>query len=162
MTNAKSIADSPTLQRLLERLGRLNPDAQPQWGTLTANEMLCHLGDAHESVLGIRVPPTAKGTGRKPPPGPLRPLLKWLVLYSPVGMPKGAKTRPGVDPRLDGTKPAEFERDRARAIRSLKDLAVAPPGALGNTHFLFGPMSPADWYQWAGRHVDHHLRQFGV
>ena len=82
-----TIADAKTLNGLVERLQLLRPETSRRWGTLTAGEMLCHIGDAHESVLGIRVPPGS------PPPGPPRPVLKWMALYGPIPWPKGAKTR---------------------------------------------------------------------
>lgn len=122
---------------------------------MTAGEMLCHLGDAHESVMGVRIAPGPTPTGVP------RPTLKWVALYTPVPWPKGATTRPGVNPRIDGTRPGEFERDRGRAIASLKALAAAPPTTLAAAHFAFGPMSARDWHRWAYRHVTHHLRQFG-
>jgi hypothetical protein len=46
----KTIADDKTLKSLVERLCQLKPDSSRRWGTLTAGEMFCHLGDAHESV----------------------------------------------------------------------------------------------------------------
>jgi DinB family protein len=152
----RTVADEQILSSLVERLQRLRPDTPRHWGTLTAGEMLCHLGDAHESVLGIRVPPGPAASGIP------RPIVKWVVLYTPMRWPKGAKTRPGVNPKIDGTRPGDFERDRARAIESLKRLAVAPPSTLSRHHFLFGPMSARDWHRWAYRHVSHHLRQFGL
>jgi len=69
-----TIADDKTLNSLVERLRQLSPDTPRRWGTLTAAEMLCHLGNAHESVLGIRIPPGPI------PSGAPRPLLKWLAL----------------------------------------------------------------------------------
>jgi hypothetical protein len=39
---------------------------------------------------------------------------------------------------------------------------VAPPTALPANHAVFGAMTATDWYRWAYRHTDHHLRQFGV
>jgi hypothetical protein len=67
-----------------------------------------------------------------------------------------------VDPRREGTKPGEFEADRARAIAGLKALAVAPPDGFPAAHRVFGRMTPRDWQYWGYRHTDHHLRQFGV
>jgi hypothetical protein len=151
-----SIADPRALDRLVEGLRQLRPDTPRRWGTLTPAEMLCHLGDAHEAVLRIRVAP-----GPVPSGGP-RPMLKWLALYGPIPWPKGAKTRAGVDPRREGTRPREFEADRRRAIASLQRLAAAEPAALATHHFRFGAMSAADWHRWAYRHVRHHLRQFGL
>ena len=152
----RTIADDQTLSSLVERIRRLRPDTPRRWGTLTAGEMLCHLGDAHESVLGTRIPPGP------PLSRASHPFLKLLVLYAPVPWPKGAKTRPGVDPRIAGTRPGDFERDRGRVIASLKSLAVAAPTTLTAGHFMFGPMSARDWHRWAYRHVTYHLRQFDL
>ena len=151
-----SIADTATLSLLVERLGQLRADTPRCWGTLTASEMLCHLGDAHESVLGVRVPSGPRA------PDVSRPILKWMALYGPIPWPKGAKTRPGVDPHLEGTRPGDFEMDRLRSIASLQRLAEAEPTSLAAHHFQFGAMSASDWHRWAYRHVEHHLRQFGL
>lgn len=156
MRGVRTIAQEDTVGALVERLRQLRPDTPRRWGTMTPGEMLCHLGDAHESVLGIRVPAGPSATGVP------RPILKWIVLYSPLPMPKGVNTRPGVNPRIDGTRPTAFEPDRERAISSLLLLAAAGPTKVAANHFLFGPMTVRDWHRWAYRHVDHHLRQFGV
>jgi hypothetical protein len=150
-----SIADPPVLARLLERLASLRPDSSRRWGTLTAGEMLCHLADANDSVLGGREPPGA------PAAGPPRRLLKWLALHAPLRWPKNVATLPGVDPRAAGTRPDDFERDRARVVDGLRRIAGARPGELDPSHTRFGPMTVGDWHRWAYRHTDHHLRQFG-
>jgi len=118
--------------------------------------MLCHLGDAHESVLGTRIPPgpTRSGTPRR--------FVKWVALSAPLPWPKGAETRPGVDPHVAGTRPGDFEQDRQRVIESLEALAAATPATLIPRHSLFGRMSASDWHRWAYKHVTHHLRQFGL
>jgi hypothetical protein len=152
----RSIAHGPTLQALIDRLRRLRPDQARRWGTLTAGEMLCHLGDAHELVLGRRAP-----AGPRPPVAPRR-LRKWYALHVPLPWPRGVQGRPDLDPRQQGTPPGDFEADRTRAIESLAALAAAPPPELAPAHRLFGPMSAADWRRWAFLHVDHHLRQFGL
>ncbi len=104
---------------------------------------------------------------RRVPPGTVPPNrvalpVKWLMLYSPMPFPKGVETRPGVNPRKDGTRPGDFAADRARMIGSLRALAIAEPGSVAPTHFRFGKMSLRAWHHWAYKHTDHHLRQFGV
>ncbi|HET9275354.1 MAG TPA: DinB family protein [Gemmatimonadales bacterium] len=152
----KSIAQETALAELGARLRGLTPETPRRWGTLTPAEMLCHLGDATDSVLGLRVPPGPTPAGRA------RPVLKWLMLYAPMPWPRGVRTRPGVDPRQGGTRPEDFERDRARVLRGLSELAAATSERLTPIHFMVGPMSRGDWQRWAYRHVDHHLRQFGL
>ena len=148
----KSVTDPSVLTHLIHRLGLLVPTTPRRWGTMTAAEMLCHLGDATTSVL------SHPGGD----PGPERPVRKWLALYTSIPWPHGMKTPRSVDPRREGTKPADFETDRTRAIDGLKSLATAPPEAFPVAHRRFGRMTPRDWQCWGYRHTDHHLRQFGV
>jgi hypothetical protein len=151
----RTVADPDVLRLLIERLRRLEADGQRRWGTLTPHEMLCHLGDAAEMVLMIR-PRTV------PVPAPRHgAIVKWLVLWTPMPLPRGVATNPRHDPRREGTRPSGFEHDRARAIASLEGIARAA-GGLEPVHGIFGPMSCRDWHRWAYRHTDYHLRQFGV
>jgi len=148
----RSVADPAALARLEARLRALRPDAVRRWGTMEPGEMLCHLGDASASVLG-----RPGGTA-----GPRRPLLRWLALATPLPWPRGRPTLAKVDPRRDGTRPTDFEADRRRAIEGLRAVAAAAPEALPAGHFVFGAMRAVDWWRWAYRHTDHHLRQFGL
>lgn len=147
-----SVADSEGLAALVARLEAVRPDAARRWGTMTPGEMLCHLGDAAASVLG------RAGQG----PTFRKRLMKWVALYSGLPWPRGARTRPEVDPKAGGTRPSDFEADRRRAIEGLRAVAAAPAAALPVGHFMFGAMTRDDWHRWAWRHTDHHLRQFGV
>jgi hypothetical protein len=88
--------------------------------------------------------------------------MKWLALRAPVAWPRGLPTPAEVDPHEDGTKPTDFVADRVRAISALREFASAAAESLSPTHGAFGPMSVRDWYRWAYRHTDHHLRQFGL
>lgn len=152
----KTIAAPGVVAALAARLAALRPDTPRRWGTLTAGEMLCHLADAGASVLGQR-----PRSGPSAPAAP-RPFVKWVALYTAMPWPKDLKTRPSVDPRAGGTRPGDFEEDRRRVIAGLTQLAEAPAAALPPTHLHFGPMSRRDWQRWTYRHVDHHLRQFGL
>ncbi|MCL4864387.1 MAG: DinB family protein [Gemmatimonadales bacterium] len=152
----KTIADPNVLDDLLARLARVTPESPRQWGKMSPAEMLCHLGDAGDFVLGRRIPPGIQPSGRR------RPVMKWLALRAPMRWPHGYPTRSSMDPQRDGTKPAQFEADRARVADGLRALAAATGPDLARDHMVFGPMSLADWHRWAYRHLDHHLRQFGV
>ena len=151
----KTIADRNVLESLTQRMAAVTRESPRRWGTLTAPEMFCHLGDAAEMVLRIRPrdrPVTARG----------RPVVKFLGLWTPFRWPHGWETNPHQNPRLDGTKPSQFEADRRRAVVALEGLATADPHSLETAHGLFGIMSASDWHRWAFKHTDHHLRQFGV
>ena len=151
----KTVADPAVLRSLTERHTALRPDSERRWGTLTAHEMLCHLGDAAEMVLRIR-----------PRDRPLLPrrrrVVKWLGLWTPIRWPRGWRTNPAHDPRVAGTRPSAFAADLERALGGLRGLAAARPEAIEPAHGFFGTMSVRDWQRWAYKHTDHHLRQFGL
>lgn len=144
------------LAGLISRLSRLRPDTPRAWGSMSPAELLCHLADAADYVLGRRIPANVAVAGR------FGGLVKWIALYAPLPWPKGKiVTQAWEDPRREGSRPGDFERDRERVIEGLRALA-APETALASRHTDFGAMSRADWHRWAWRHVDHHLRQFGL
>ena len=72
-----------------------------------------------------------------------------------------ARPSPMHDPRAEGTRPSQFEKDRARLLEAMDALAAAD-GSLEPSHGLFGDMSARDWQRWSYRHTDYHLRQFGL
>jgi hypothetical protein len=73
----KHIADADVLRSLKHRLRALRLDSPRRWGTLTPHEMLCHLGDAVDMVIGVR-------PRKHPAPHRTRRLVKWIVLWSPM------------------------------------------------------------------------------
>jgi hypothetical protein len=90
-----------------------------------------------------------------------RPVLKWLLLRTRFPWPHGVKTRAGIDPRKEGTRPSDFEKDRARVIAGLRELATRSED-LSPSHGILGQMTVEEWRIWAWRHTNYHLRQFGA
>ena len=151
----KTVADHTVLHSLTERFSALRPDSERRWGTLTAHEMLCHLGDAAEMVLRIR-------PRDRPVPSRQRRMIKLLGLWTPIRWPHGWKTNPAHDPRVGGTRPTTFATDLKRVLDGMHVIATARPEAVEPAHGFFGIMSVRDWQRWTYKHADHHLRQFGV
>jgi hypothetical protein len=149
----RSLDTSANVDELVVRLGRLQPTSARQWGVMTSHEMLCHLGDSFSAVLGERQA-SARETWLS------RTVVKWIALHTSVPWPQGVPTRPEVDPRRDGTKPGEFERDRTRVLGLLS--RFARPDTQYGRHPGFGAMRRDEWLLWGYGHVDHHLRQFGL
>jgi hypothetical protein len=145
----------PTLQAqsqrelILQRLHRLTPDSRPSWGTLTAPRLLCHLSDQLRVGLGDQ-PVTRHDTALS------RTLLKWLVVYSPLRAPPGKVT---TAPEMLTTAPGRWKTDLERCASLIQRLAETPTTAV---HPTFGPLSHDGWCRLAWKHLDHHLRQFGV
>lgn len=147
----KTIGDAAVLATLTGRLARLTPARERVWGSISAHQMVSHLGDASEAALG-----------RRPFSPAIRPpsrLMKVVALSLPMRWPRGIKS--GADPAAKTLPVTEFPADLERATSSLRQLAATSSG-LAERHPIFGTMSDADWHRWAYLHTDHHLRQFGL
>ena len=147
-----TLADPRVRAACRERVQRLNPNASPKWGRMTARQMVCHLNDSFRVGMEEKYASPATSFVQ-------RTLVKWIALRAPIQWPAGVPTRPEIEQGVGGTPPAEWESDRAELL-GLMD-AFAERRTFG-VHPTFGKMSERDWLTWGYRHVDHHLRQFGV
>lgn len=150
----RTLADPEQADLVLARLARVTPSAQRRWGTMTPNEMLCHLADAFRTGLGEATPQRLRVMGLS------GPVAKWVALSLPLPWPHGIRGPAEADPKREGTKPADFPADLARA-EGLARRFIAEVGDR-YAHPMFGAMGRADWLRWGWLHLDHHLRQFGL
>ena len=135
------------------RMGRLRPESERRWGKMNAHQMVCHLADSFELVVGGRqVAPV-----RTPLP---RPVMKWVALQTPMRWPKGVPTLPEVEQGVGGTAPVEWRQDYQRLLETFYAFCAKQEG--WPHHAILGEMSAAEWMRWGYLHPDHHLRQFGV
>jgi len=152
----KTLARPRDRAEIVERLRAVRPRSERRWGSLSAHEMVCHVGDAYRMAL-------ARTAVRDASTLVDRTLVKWIALYSPLAWPEGLKTRPEIDQRHGaGTPPGDFDSDVADAVSLLEELVGDDEGLHGRRHPVFGAMSRAAWLRWGYLHADHHLRQFGV
>jgi Protein of unknown function (DUF1569) len=57
----------------------------------------------------------------------------------------------------------DFAIERARLGTLIGRFAAAgPAGCTSHPHAFFGPLTPEEWGILMYKHLDHHLRQFGV
>jgi hypothetical protein len=145
----KSLSNAIDRQELLDRLERLSPESARVWGTMTAHQMLAHLADWMLMAKGELETAPIKRVLRYPP-------LKQLAIYW-LPFPRNVSTAP----ELKSRKPSAWnvERDAVRAhVQSFENLDLEP----WPEHPVFGKMSGRAWCVFAYRHMDHHLRQFGI
>jgi hypothetical protein len=146
--DAPGVADE-----LIGRLARLTPDTSRKWGSMTPHEMVCHVVDSYRVATGERAASRADTWAS-------RTIIRAIALHTPVTWPPGVPTRPEVDPKRLGTRPVEFERDRAALVNEVT--AFAGPRERYAPHPFFGSLTRREWMLWGYRHFDHHLRQFGI
>ncbi len=85
-----------------------------------------------------------------------RTVVKWMVVHSPMRAPPG-KVR--TLPEMLISAPTTWEDD-LHACRVLIDRLATTSVTV--PHPVFGRLSVDDWGRLSWKHLDHHLRQFGL
>ena len=140
-----------TASRIIARLNQLQPTSTPLWGKMNVSQMLAHcqapmqvyFGDLklRRGLIGILFGKMAK---------------KSLFTDKPwkKGLPT-AKEFVVADAR-------DFEMERSTLIGLIQRFNNEGPGLPDSPHPFFGKMTANEWAMLGYKHMDHHLRQFGV
>jgi len=149
----KNLFDAATATEIKERIGRLGPGSKRQWGKMNAAQAMAHCATTMEWAVGDSFAPRMF-VGRI-----LGPLVKSKVLRDDAAMRRNAPTAKSLvvaDDRDLGT-----ERERLRALIDRFSLG-GPQSCTKHAHTFFGRLTPEEWARLMYKHLDHHLRQFGV
>ena len=135
------------------RLANLRPDSTRQWGTMTPSQVVEHLRRGLELATGERRPP------RKLLARILGPLIKPLALGNDAPMRRNSPTAATMVVTDDG----DFAARRTALVATIdRFVAAGASGCTTHPHAFFGRLTPDEWSVLMYKHLDHHLRQFGV
>lgn len=147
-----SLFDPGAEGRFLARVQALRPDAARQWGRMDPAQMLCHCALGLEAATGdatLSRPLMARLLGRF--------FKTWLL--GPKPFSKGSPTHPMLVIR----SPKAFEAEQARLVAALRKFCAAGPASAARyPHAFVGALTGEEWGRMQHKHLDHHLRQFGV
>ncbi|MDB5106369.1 MAG: hypothetical protein JWP91_4058 [Fibrobacteres bacterium] len=149
----KNLFEAASVAEVRERIERLKPDSQRQWGKMNPAQALAHCAGGLEMALGELRPPR-NFMGRL-----IGGVIKKLALGNDEPMRKNTPTVKGmtiVDERVLGA-----ERERVKAMIG-RFVEAGPEGCTTHPHAFFGKLKPEEWGVLMYKHLDHHLRQFGV
>jgi hypothetical protein len=149
-----SLFNEQKREKIVSRINKLTPESKAVWGKMNVSEMLCHCAD------GIRMA-TGEREVRERSTFLFRNVVKPLVIYV-LPMPKGAPTADEINPTKSGTKPQEFEADRKQLLESIENFCSLPENHSWSNHAAFGKLTHRQWGLLHHKHIDHHLKQFGV
>ena len=150
----RQVLNQAALASLTQRIHKLEDGALPKWGQMTVNEMLTHCSTAIQMGMGD-IPGKVKF-------GKAKAALARLLFIDVFPFPKGSPTAPELNPKMKLRKPEAFAREREQLIVQLKRLHDTPEDHKFADHPIFRQMSRKRWGQLVNKHMDHHLRQFGV
>ena len=143
-----------TLDRYKARLNHLRPDAVRKWGALTVTDMMRHLTHTLDLTIGTEQFPSL-ATFKT------RYIIRYLALYLAPRWPRGKVKLPD---SFTPTAAGDFEAERTELVAAMGRFVEAAEREPGRkvSHPLFGPFTLRQWQRFHGRHVDHHLSQFGA
>jgi Protein of unknown function (DUF1569) len=149
----KNLYEPETTKQVQSRIAQLRPDSQRQWGTMNAAQAMAHCSVAMEWAVGDRIP-ERMFVGRI-----IGKMIKPMVLKDDQPMRRNSPTAKA----LIVADERDLERERTR-LRELIDrfVAAGPQGCTTLPHSFFGRLKPNEWAILMYKHLDHHLRQFGV
>lgn len=149
----KTLFDRALADALIARATGLRANPKAQWGKMNAAQAAAHCADALEVASGDRVQPRMF-VGR---------LFGWLIKMMAIGDDKPMQKNAPTTPDLVIGDTRDLDREVARLCAQIDRFASA--GAAGVTkapHAFFGTLTPQEWANLQYKHLDHHLRQFGV
>jgi len=148
----KSLFDQADRNALLQRLDKLQAGSPRQWGKMNAAQMVTHCTRALEAATGDR-PMKQKLIGKI-----LMPFFRKSIL----GEKPFSRNSP-TDPSFIVADERELSTERQHLTDVIAKFVARGPDAAGNeTHAFFGAMTGQEWGETMYKHIDHHLRQFGL
>ena len=150
----KNLFEAAKVEEVQERLARLQPDSQRQWGKMNPAQALAHCSAAMDLAMGKTSPSPRVFLGRL-----LGPFAKRSLIVKGEPMRRNALT----EKSLLVTDERDFTVERQHLRESIdRFVAGGPANCTKHPHFFFGPLTPVEWAALMYQHLDHHLRQFRV
>jgi len=149
----KNLFEAARVNEVKERILNLRPDSERQWGRMNAAQAVEHCARGIELALGERLPPRLL-MGRI-----IGGMVKMKVMGNDEPMRRNSPTVQGLVVKDERNLEAEPER-LCRMIDRFT--AAGPTGCTSHPHSFFGRLTPEEWSTLMYKHLDHHLRQFGV
>ena len=149
----KNLFDAARVEEAKQRIARLRPDSQRQWGEMNAPQAVAHCSRGLELALGDMRPPRVL-LGRI-----MGPLIKPKVFGNDEPLRRNSPTVKGLVIQDD----RDLAKERAHLYGVIdRFVAAGPKSCTTHPHSFFGPLTPEEWAILMYKHLDHHLRQFGV
>jgi hypothetical protein len=149
----KNLFEAERVEEVKERLAKLTPESVRLWGKMSLPQALAHCSLAMEWAVGDRIPPRmflGSILGR---------IVKPMALGNDAPIRRNAPTAKDLVVQDE----RDLDRERQRLCGLIDRFATAgPKGCTTHPHSFFGRLTPEEWAILTYKHLDHHLRQFGV
>ena len=131
----KDIFQPETLHEVLQRLDRLKPTSQREWGKMDVAQMMAHCSAALEVAVGQKNPPRIF-LGRI-----LSPFIK-SMFYGPKPFSKNSPT----DKSFIITDQRDFDKEKTKLVELIKQFSTGGEEKVTkHPHSFFGKLTPQQW-----------------
>jgi hypothetical protein len=149
----KNLFEATMVEEVQARLAQMRPESQRLWGKMTPAQAVAHCSAGLEWAVGDTTPPRLL-LGRI-----IGGVIKPKVLGDDEPMRRNSPTVKGLV--VNDDRDLGIERERLRML--IERFVVGGPGECTmHPHSFFGRLTPREWATLMYKHLDHHLRQFGV
>lgn len=138
---------------IVARLHALTPQSTRLWGSMTVDQMLVHCTDQIRVSIGEKAISTLL-------PGFVKTIARWMLFNLMPRFPKNMATLKELDPAKEMTPTTNFAQDRLLLLALLDPARYT--GRETFEHPAFGNLDREQFGNVVWKHLDHHLRQFGV
>lgn len=149
-----NIFSSEVSEGVISRIQQLTPQTQAQWGKMNVGQMLAHCNVTYEYVYEENKYAKPKGFMKLM----LKLMVKPLVVNEKTYKPNNP-TAP--DFRIADAR--DFEKEKDRLVNFIRRVQADGENKFdGMVSHSFGKLNKTEWNNMFYKHIDHHLRQFGV
>lgn len=150
----KNIFTTEGANEVVHRIHDLQNTTPAKWGTMNVAQMLAHCNVPYAYTFE---PEQFKK------PGFFMKLMMKAFVKKIVTSPKPYKQNERTAPEFVISNERDFETEKAKLISNiLKTQELGAQYFEGRENFSFGKMTATEWNTMYYKHLDHHLRQFGV
>lgn len=149
----KSLFEKEAQQEILNRINKLKASSKPKWGRMSVNQMVKHCHGPIEVAMGTKQLNVNLSFMKK-----LVFKLFKSSLYNDKPWKEGIPTAPEYVVRDAPT----FKAEREQLIALVNEFSVLKDKTDWKSHPIFGKLTGEQWGKSQYKHLDHHLRQFGV
>jgi hypothetical protein len=149
----KNLFEAARAGEVKQRIAQLRPDSERLWGKMNPAQALEHCSRGMEMALGDKTLPRVL-VGR---------IMGWMVKPMALGNDEPMRRNSPTAKELVVQDERDLVTERARLCGLIDRFAAAgPKGCTRHPHAFFGWLTPEEWAILMYKHLDHHLRQFGV
>ena len=146
----KNMFEPGVKQEIIDRINKLTPQTKQQWGKMNVAQMLAHI----QKPIGI-----AMGTHQ--PKGSFILRLIGPLFKSKLWDEKPYKQSLPTDPTFVMTgAEKDFEKEKSILLSMINNFSRET--IVGEQHPVFDKLTKDNWSKATWKHLDHHLKQFGV